>query len=210
MHAEDVKGRIKERVARIHKHVPILEVLARYGYTIHEDAEGREQQFSCDLHGDGQDGKPSARVYPASASWYCFGCSLSRDAIKTVQEKEGLSFSQACYKIEERFNLPHPANWNTGDWDQGERSEENPGDVIRIDETTTFESEERQTGNLLLYLTRERILERKVCLLLWELYDRAVWSVHKEVWSESRGKEAVAKLRAKAIALGAKALQEAS
>lgn len=202
------EDRIKERVARIHKHVPILEVLAQYGYAIHEDAEGREQQFSCDLHGDGQDGKPSARVYPDSSSWYCFGCSTSRDAIRTVQEKEGLSFSQACYKLEEQFNLSHPASWDPGEWDQ--KHSENPEDAIRIDDATTFESEDRQTENLLLYLTQERILERQVCLLLWELYDRAVWSVHKEVWSESRGKEALVKLRAKTIELGAKALRGAS
>lgn len=64
-------GRSRQRADRIRALIPIEEVLLHYGYQVRADAGGREQQFCCDLHGDGQDTKPSARVYPESASWYC-------------------------------------------------------------------------------------------------------------------------------------------
>ena len=63
--------RAKAAADRIREQVPILQVLASYGYRVRVDGGGREQQFSCDLHGTGQDNKPSARAYPDSASWYC-------------------------------------------------------------------------------------------------------------------------------------------
>jgi hypothetical protein len=64
-------SRSRERADRINQHVDIIKVLYDYGYRIHMGDGGQEQQFSCDLHGDGRDSKPSARVYPESKSWYC-------------------------------------------------------------------------------------------------------------------------------------------
>lgn len=66
-----MSDRAKQAADRIREHVPIVRVLAAYGYRVREEGGDREQQFSCDLHGDGRDSKPSARVYPASDSWYC-------------------------------------------------------------------------------------------------------------------------------------------
>ena len=76
------------RAQRIKELIPIEQVLSDYGYAVHSDLGEREQQFSCDLHGDGSDNRPSARVYPETSSWYCFACSKARDAIATAQEKE--------------------------------------------------------------------------------------------------------------------------
>jgi len=64
-------SRARQAADRIREEIPIARVLADYGYNIHGDGGDREQQFQCDLHGDGQDNKPSARVYPDSDSWYC-------------------------------------------------------------------------------------------------------------------------------------------
>lgn len=66
-----MSSRAKQRADRIRSEVPIIRVLADYGYHVNPDGEDREQQFSCDLHGSGQDRKPSARVYPSTNSWYC-------------------------------------------------------------------------------------------------------------------------------------------
>lgn len=61
--------RSERRAARIRTDIPITRVLEDYGYRV-QDVD-RQQQFPCDLHGDGSDGKPSARVYPESNQWYC-------------------------------------------------------------------------------------------------------------------------------------------
>lgn len=80
-----------------------MSVLNGYGYdVINVD---REQQFKCDLHGDGSDNAPSARAYPESNSWYCFACGKTRDSISTVMEIEGVEFSKACYLLESKYNL---------------------------------------------------------------------------------------------------------
>lgn len=62
--------RLERRVARIHEMVRIDRVLESYGYRVAGNTD-REQQFSCDLHGDGMDSKPSARAYPDTNQWYC-------------------------------------------------------------------------------------------------------------------------------------------
>ena len=98
-------GRAREAADRIRAEVPIVDVLYDYGYRVHPDGEDREQQFSCDLHGDGSDTKPSARVYPESASFHCFACGRSRDAITLVREKEGVEFWQAVKMLEAKHNL---------------------------------------------------------------------------------------------------------
>lgn len=64
-------SRAEAASTRIREEIPILQVLQSYGYHVRADAGDREQQFSCDMHGTGRDNKPSARVYPASNSWYC-------------------------------------------------------------------------------------------------------------------------------------------
>ena len=63
-------SRARKRADRIREEVPIQQVLADYGYAVDPAYEG-EQQYSCDLHGSGQDNSPSARVYPDSGSTYC-------------------------------------------------------------------------------------------------------------------------------------------
>lgn len=51
--------------------VPISDVLTRLGYQVRTDGGHREQQFSCDLHGDSRDKMPSGRMYPETNSTYC-------------------------------------------------------------------------------------------------------------------------------------------
>jgi len=96
--------RNQRRIERIHEQVDILKLLGDYGYPVRPDMD-REQQFSCNMHGDGNDLKPSARVYPENNSWYCWACGKTRDAIETVREKEGLGFMEALKWLEGRFGL---------------------------------------------------------------------------------------------------------
>ena len=94
---------MSKRADRIKEKIPILNVLSKYGYQVYGDS--REQQFRCDLHGDGNDNAPSARVYPETNTWFCFACGKARDSISTVMEKEGLDFNKACTALELNYGL---------------------------------------------------------------------------------------------------------
>lgn len=109
--------RSERRAARIRAEIPIEAVLQSYGYGVTHGADRREQQFPCDLHGDGQDSKPSARCYPESNQWYCWACYTSRDAVATVREKEGVGFTAALELLEQRYRLP-PLPWEDEDEDR--------------------------------------------------------------------------------------------
>lgn len=171
-------SRARARADRIRKAIPITSVLASYGYAVHE-GQDRQQQFSCDLHGDGQDSKPSARVYPETQQWYCFACATSRDAIQTVREKENLDFRGACDVLESRFKLP-PLPWTSED---GEEPEGGRGgtseDLFFIPPPTAQEGKER-VRKLLLGITQEKALALKDTLLLWEEFDRLCSFLEKD------------------------------
>lgn len=94
---------MSKRAERIKNTLGIESVLSKYGYNVQE--LNREQQFRCDLHGDGNDNAPSARVYPDTGTWYCFACGKTRDVISTVMEKEGMTFAQACTNLEKLLGL---------------------------------------------------------------------------------------------------------
>lgn len=146
--------RNRKRRSRIKRVVPLDEVLESYGYAVRSGFDS-EQQFSCDLHGDGNDSKPSARYYPESASWHCFACGRSRDVISTVMEKEGLSFTAALTTLESRFSLPE-IPWET------EKVVEREVDIRPY-----F----RRVERLLTNLTDEKDLPMEVTLSFWEAYD---------------------------------------
>ena len=156
-------SRSKERADRIRAEVPIAEVLASYGYRVDPGAD-REQQFQCDLHGDGRDGKPSARVYPEDGHWYCFACARSRDAIQTVREKEGLEFSAACSALEQRFKLP-PLPW-------AEEPERHGWEAALEAPPVTASDAHARTSKFLTSITREKALPLRAVLLAWENLDR--------------------------------------
>ncbi len=180
-------GRAKEAADRIRSEISIVQVLAEYGYEIHPDGGDREQQFSCDLHGDGQDTKPSARVYPDSASFHCFACGRSRDAITLVREKEGVDFWPAVKMLEGRYGLPS-LPWTA------------PADVPR-DETLRKVSEAlsgshqtslevlKRVERLVDSLCRERECTPAQCAALWEAHDRVFLLREKETLPESTLKE---------------------
>ena len=146
--------RNRKRRSRIKRVVPLDEVLEAYGYAVRSGFDS-EQQFSCDLHGDGNDSKPSARYYPESLSWHCFACGRSRDVISTVMEKEGLSFTAAMTTLENRFSLPE-LPWDT---------EEVVPDKVDI------QPHFRRVERLLKNLTDEKDLPMGVTLSFWEAYD---------------------------------------
>ena len=149
-----IGGSVGKRADRIKQHIPIERLLSQYGYDVSE--LGSEQQFRCDLHGDGSDNAPSARVYPDTNSWYCFACGRARDVISTVMEKEGVEYSKACRLLEEKYGLEV--------WREYERSSP-------LDEEVSIESQADKKELCIRRLeraTQSRSISFQDALRLWE------------------------------------------
>ena len=164
-------SRAKRSADRVREEIPIVRALYDYGYQVDPRAEDYEQQFCCDLHGDGKDSKPSARVYPGGGQFFCFACGRSRDIIGLVREKEGLDFWRAIKALESRYGLP-PLPWDP---------EEDARPLTPIQEVEaalrpreTGEQALQRVGTFLLGLTRERSLSAQKCAGLWEAHDRVI------------------------------------
>jgi len=158
------------RVAdRIREEISLASVLVDYGYEIYADDGGREQQFSCDLHGDGSDSKPSARLYPENNQFYCFACGRSRDAIALVREKEGASFWDAVKLLETRYNLA-PLPWEDGD-DSPKQQMSNALEQA-LNPSETPDQALTRLGRFLDNLCKDRALTAQRCAGFWEAHDR--------------------------------------
>jgi len=189
--------RAEERAVRIHEQIDIAAVLSDLGYEVRPDADYREQQFPCDLHGDGLDSKPSARVYPETASFYCFACMKSRDAIDTYQEKFDLSFSQACSKLEQQYGLP-PLPWHD------DEDALDPNEVVAASQyRQTFEIASGRVSALLLAQQGDKLLSIEEILAFWEAHDMVEWHTqgkkNREPWPEKKGIASMLKLRDRII-----------
>ena len=144
------------RSDRIRKKISIFSVLKKYNYDVVDSP--REQQFRCNLHGDGSDNSPSARAYPDSNSWYCFACGRTRDAISTVMEIEGVSFIQACNALEKKYDLPR--------WVYSREIEE---DHFKDKDIDSLNCITKRVEKILMSKTREIDLETS--LRLWEAFN---------------------------------------
>lgn len=192
-------GRAKQRADRIRKEINIADVLANYGYFVHAEYGG-EEQFRCDLHGDGNDNKPSARVYPDSNSFYCFACSRSRDPIELVREKEGVGFWDAVKLLEKQYKLPH-LPWDDSYADEGyQRESRTPvadqlAEVLSSDKT--YEDERNGTRRTLEMHTQDRELPLNTLLSFWEAFDKVSYMVVENLISEDKGKRGMLSIRAR-------------
>jgi len=159
-------SRSERRATRIREEIRIDRVLARYDFRVQPDVD-RDQQFSCTLHGDGTDSRPSARCYPENNSWYCWACSRSRDAIETTREMEGLDFIQALDKLEKTYGLP-PLPWDDSDNTSPPKDE-----VAEILDAPYLDPVRNRVERLLKAMTVERTEPLLKVLKLWEVFDRA-------------------------------------
>jgi DNA primase len=177
---------------RINKDLPMLEVLVEYGYKVRGDGGDRTQNFSCDLHGDGKDSRPSAIYYPRSNSFHCFACARSRDSIALVMEKEGLKFWPAVRSLEKNFGLT-PLPW------EDEAPEERPPSLkeqieesLRSDES--LQELDERASRFLLNLTQERSLTPEALYKLWEVRDQTLFSIEKSLLTEERARALLQKV----------------
>lgn len=163
-------SRARARAERIRTEIPLDEILVGYGYNLVANAD-REQQFSCDLHGDGSDSKPSARFYPDSTSWHCFACSKSRDAITTVMEKEGKNFSEACSYLEMKYGLP-ALPW-TDDRPEKIDTEINTSREVSVEDSSSSVLKSLKSYGI------GRDIQLTDLLRLWEVHDMLMF-LHRE------------------------------
>lgn len=191
-------SRAKKRADRIRSIIPIQRVLADYGYQVDAGYNG-EQQFSCDLHGDGMDGKPSARVYPDTASAYCFACDRTRDAIEVVREKEGIDFWAALKVLEARYNLP-TLPWDDDDKTEAQQREEakQQGAETQVaavlDTSRTFAEDKATLERHLIGLTTDRDLPMRVLLGYWEAFDKITLMAEHDLVQEGPAREGLRKI----------------
>lgn len=180
-------SRAEERIARV-KELSIADLMIEYGYSIR--GGDREEQFSCDLHGDGHDVKPSGRLYPDSNTFYCFTCDKTRDTIELVREKEGLDFWAAIRFLEEKYNLPALP------WDGSYIKETPATQVVRkLDSRETFEDDLTRLTKFIQLETNDREIPMEDILAFWEARDRLAWLVGEKVMSEEKARLAAATLR---------------
>ena len=183
-------SRNKRRAERIRAEIDIVRILADLGYDVRGGSQGQETQFSCDLHGDGKDMKPSARVYPVSNSWYCWACGKARDAVETIREKMGVGFGEALSWIEKQYGLP-PMPWEPSDH-KTTLSEEL---VARIDVAKTFNDDIRAFDSMMDSIVIDKMLPLDSCLSFWEARDKLVRFVTDEEVSETIARGTLLRLR---------------
>ena len=195
-------SRSRRRADRIRSDIPMARVLADYGYAVNPDGGDREQQFPCDLHGDGRDGKASGRLYPSSNSIYCFACGRARDAVALTMEKEGVKFIDALDKLERRYGLPPmPDTGGDDDDDEGPRPE-SVADVL-AERPVPYDEASDRADRFLRRVTAARTLSMDATLRLWWEYDRARHGATNEGWSDAKASAAVDAVRESArVAVG--------
>lgn len=185
-------SRWRTRIDRIKKSISITQVLADLGYQVRSDGSDREQQFPCDLHGDGRDGKPSARAYPETASWWCFACSKYRDAIETVRAKQGTDFKRAVSYLEQKYGLP------TLPWEDEGPVPERPNvenEITRMfKEDRTYSDNMKTIKSNLGWMTQDRELGMDQILTMWEAVDGIDWLVAQGKATENKGAQALLKV----------------
>ena len=181
--------RIRRRADRVKTRIAITRVLSDFGYMVRPDAGDREQQFSCDLHGDGQDNKPSARVYPETNSWYCFACGKSRDNIETVRENKNLGFVEAIVWLEKKYNLEE-LSWEAGDSQPREQTQREQL-TEHLDSDKSFEEDAAILKTLLDDLTGDRALPLEQLAAFWEGFDKLLYLEDKKLVPEVRARAAI-------------------
>lgn len=87
-----------ETARRVKKLVRLTDVLARYNLT-----PNRAGFLHCPFHPGDRDA--SLKIYPATDSWYCFGCGEGGDVIDFVARMERCSFAEALKRLNTDFSL---------------------------------------------------------------------------------------------------------
>lgn len=89
---------MEQAARRVKELVRLTDVLTRYNLT-----PNRAGFLHCPFHSGDRDA--SFKIYPATDSWYCFGCGEGGDVIDFVAKMERCSFVDALKKLDADFHL---------------------------------------------------------------------------------------------------------
>jgi DNA primase len=89
----------QETLDRVRRDANIVEVVSE---SVKLQKRGRSHVGLCPFH---KEKTPSFHVNPERGFYHCFGCHASGDAIKFVQETEGLEFVEAVRLLAERMGI---------------------------------------------------------------------------------------------------------
>jgi DNA primase len=89
----------QETLDRVRRDANIVEVVSE---SVKLQKRGRSHVGLCPFH---KEKTPSFHVNPERGFYHCFGCHASGDAIKFVQETEGLDFIEAVRLLAERMGI---------------------------------------------------------------------------------------------------------
>ncbi|HEY8467697.1 MAG TPA: DNA primase [Solirubrobacterales bacterium] len=108
----------------------IVEIVSQY-----TDLRRSGARFTglCPFH---DERTPSFSVDPVAGLYYCFGCGAGGDAIKFVEEKEGLTFSEAVEALAERFGVELEREAEDPAIEEARRRRTRLGELL--DRTATF------------------------------------------------------------------------
>jgi DNA primase len=89
----------RDSVDRVKDAADIVEIVSAY-----TDLQQRGQDYwgNCPFH---EERTPSFKVNPRDKLYYCFGCEVSGDVFRFVEEKEGLDFTSAVESLAERYGV---------------------------------------------------------------------------------------------------------
>lgn len=89
---------MEQAARRVKELVRLTDVLARYNLT-----PNRAGFLHCPFHSGDRDA--SLKIYPATDSWYCFGCGEGGDVIDFVAKMERCGFADALKRLNTDFCL---------------------------------------------------------------------------------------------------------
>lgn len=89
---------MEQAARRVKELVRLTDVLARYNLT-----PNRAGFLHCPFHSGDRDA--SLKIYPATDSWYCFGCGEGGDVIDFVAKMDRCSFAEALKRLNTNFCL---------------------------------------------------------------------------------------------------------
>jgi DNA primase len=90
----------QDTIERVRQQASIVAVVED---SVRLQRRGRSLIGLCPFH---KEKTPSFHVNPERGFYHCFGCGVSGDAIRFIQETEGLSFVEAVRQLAERFGVP--------------------------------------------------------------------------------------------------------